>query len=171
MASDAEEADWLGYHVVTSALTAARQSIPSALAAYDDQGAIVATGTLHPREALKHALRVSEQVALVDRQERLLAPPDLLQLRRAVRSLVGDRSNGSQSALGEVLRREIEALEDLAHGHPLTLTLRRVLIGSPPPAMITVVSHWNHDVEALAVVLPRLRGLGYRIIDLCHERG
>lgn len=171
VASDAEEVDWLGYHVVTSALTAAREGIPSAIAAYDDQGEVLALGPLLPGEIVKHALRLSNQLTLSNRQERVLAPPNLLQLRRAVRSLADARSNKGHSAFAQVLRREIETLEDLASRHPLTLTLRRVLRGSPPPAMITLISRWNHDAEALAVALPRLREQGYQIIDVYLERG
>jgi hypothetical protein len=35
VAGNAEEADWLGYHLITSALTAAREGLPSALTAYN----------------------------------------------------------------------------------------------------------------------------------------
>jgi uncharacterized protein (DUF58 family) len=166
VAGDAEEADWLGYHLVTSALTAAREGIPSALAAYNQEETVLVTGPLHPRETLKHALRVSGKIALVSRQERLLVPPNLLRLRRSVRNLRGNGSNGTGSALGEMLQREIEALEELAEGHPLTSALRRGLRGSQPPVTITVISRWNHDAEALAVTLPRLQGQGYRVLDL-----
>jgi len=166
VAGDAEEVDWLGYHLVTSALTAAQEGIPSALAAYNQQETVLATGPLHPRETLKHALHVSGAIALVSREERLLVPPDLLRLRRSVRSLRGNGSDGTGRALGEMLQREIEALEDLARGHPLTSALRRGLRRSQPPATITVISRWNHDTEALAVTLPRLRDQGYRILDL-----
>jgi hypothetical protein len=165
-AGDAEEADWLGYHLVTSALTTAREGMPSALTAYNHQETVLVTGTLPPQETLKHALRISGEIALVSREERLLAPPNLLHLRRSVRNLGGNGSGGGGSALGEMLQREIEALEDLAHAHPLTSALRRGLTGSPPPVTITVISRWNHDAEALAVTLPRLQGQGYRVLEI-----
>jgi uncharacterized protein (DUF58 family) len=166
VAGNAEEADWLGYHLITSALTAAREGLPSALTAYNHREAVLVTGSLHPRETLKHALRVSGEIALVRREERLLAPPNLLRLRRSVQNLRGNGSGGPRGTLGEVLQREIEALEDLARGHPLTSTLLSGLRGSPPPATITVISRWNHDAEALAVTLPRLQGQGYRVLEI-----
>jgi uncharacterized protein (DUF58 family) len=104
IAGDAEEADWLGYHLVTSALTIAQQDMPSVLAAYDHQEAVLVTGPLHPREILKHALRVSDEIALVNREERLLAPPNLLRLRRSVRSLHENGLGGPGSVLGEMLQ-------------------------------------------------------------------
>ena len=70
-----------------------------------------------------------------------------------------------------LLKWEVDSLEGLAQRHPLTSILQGVLRENPPPAVITLVSHWNHDVEPLVVALPRLRGLGYQIIDLCHEKG
>jgi hypothetical protein len=140
--------------------------LPSALAAYNHQEAVLVTGPLHPRETLKHALRVSGEIALVRREERLLAPPNLLRLRRSAQNLRGNGSGGPRGTLGEVLQREIEALEDLARGHPLTSTLLSGLRGSPPPATITVISRWNHDAEALAVTLPRLQGQGYRVLEI-----
>lgn len=170
VAGDAEEVDWLGYHLVTSALTAAREGMPSALAAYNQQEVVLVTGPLPPRETLKHALRVSSETVLVSREERLLAPPNLSQLRRSVRNLNGNGSGGLGSALGEMLQREIDALEDLARGHPLTSALQRGLRGSLPPAAITVISRWNHDSETLAVTLPRLQSQGYRVLDLRKDR-
>jgi uncharacterized protein (DUF58 family) len=165
-AGDADEVDWLGYHLVTSALTAAREGMPSALAAYNHQETVLVTGPLPPRETLKHALRVSGEIALVRPEERVLAPPNLLHLRRSVRNLGGNGSGKAGSALGEILQREMETLEDLAHAHPLTSALRRGLKGTPPPATITVISRWNHDAEALAVTLPRLQGQGYRLLEI-----
>jgi uncharacterized protein (DUF58 family) len=166
VAGDAEEADWLGYHLVTSALTAARAGISSALAAYNQHEAVLVTGPLRPRETLKQALRVSDEITLASREERLLAPPNLSRLRRSVRSLYRNGSGGVGSNLGEILQREIEALEDLTREHPLTTALGGALTGSPSPKTITVISRWNHDTEALAVTLPRLKIQGYRVLDL-----
>jgi hypothetical protein len=139
--------------------------MPSALAADNHQETVLVTDPLPPQETLKHALRVSGDIALVRREERLLAPPNPLHLRRSVRNLGGNGSGKAGSALGEILQREMEALEDLTHAHPLT-SLRRVLKGTPPPATITVISRWNHDAEALAVTLPRLQAQGYQVLEI-----
>jgi uncharacterized protein (DUF58 family) len=166
VAGNSEEADWIGYHLITSALTAARESISSSLAAYNHRGPVLTAGPIDPRGTVKHALRVSEDIALVEGQKRLLAPPQPLHLRRAAQSLGRDRERGPETVLAQVLLLEIQALEDLAQGHPLSLALRSVLKESPPPATVTLVSQWNHDAEALAVLLPRLEQLGYRVLDM-----
>lgn len=170
VAGNPEEADWLAYQLITAALTLARQGAPIALAAYDHQEVIAATAPLHPREALKHALRLSGRLVLLDPQERLLAPPNLLRLRRALRTLrAKDRGRGSMP-LAELLQLELHAVESLAGGHVAIQALQRVMRGSPPPAAITVISLWNHDAEALAVETPRLEAQGYTVMDLRAER-
>ncbi len=166
VAGDAEEADWLGFHVVSSALTAARQGIPSALVAYDAQDAVLVAGMSDPRNTLIQAMRITEKITLISGEERLLAPPDLPRLRRAVANWGADGSNGPHAALRTLLLSEIQTLEDLAQGHPLTAALQHVLKGGALPTVITVVSRWNHDSTVLAVALPRLRNHGYRIFDL-----
>ena len=167
MAKDPEEADWVGYHLISSALTAAQEGIPAGLAAYNEHEPVLVTGLSHPRETLKNALRVSKEISLTSGQTRLLAPPDMLHLRRTAQNLGGIGTDGPQAALGQLLVQEIESLEDLAQGHPLSLALPGGLRGNPPPATLILVSRWNHDAEALAVVLPRLKQQGYRVLDLC----
>jgi hypothetical protein len=170
VAADPEEADWLAYHLVSTALTAAREGVATALAAYDQQEMALATASLHPRESLKRALKLSERVTILARHDRLLALPNLPRLRRRVRILGGDGIDGGGAGFGKMVQLELEALEQLARDHPLTVALPRVWRGSPPPATVTVISQWNHDAEALAVVLPRLRGQGYAVLDLLAER-
>jgi uncharacterized protein (DUF58 family) len=166
VAGDAEEADWVGYHLITSALTAAEEGITASLLVYNHREPLVVTGPQRPREILKQALRVSGDITLIAGQKRLLAPPKWSHLRQAAHRL-GEAAGGSpESSLAQVLVREIQALEDLSQGHPLASALRRGLSENPPPATLTLVSRWNHDAEALSVELPRLKQLGYRVLDL-----
>ncbi len=166
VAADAEEADRLAFYLVTSALTAAQEGIPLALATYDDADVILATGLVESREMLKSALRLSGEIRQSKTGEHLLAAPNLPRLRRAVRGLALNGTGDEPGRLADLLEREIESLEDLAQAHPLTIALRRALRAVPPPATVTVVSAWNHDMEALAVTVPRLERRGYRVLDL-----
>jgi len=170
VARDAEEADWLGFHVVSSALTTAWQGIPSALVAYNAQEAVLAVGLSDSRNTLMHAMRITEQITIVSGEGRLLAPPNLSRLLRAVTNLGSGEANGAHAALKTLLLSEIQTLEDLAQSHPLTAALQSVLKGGALPAVITVISRWNHDSEALAVAIPRLRKHGYRVLDLHSDQ-
>jgi hypothetical protein len=65
----------------------------------------------------------------------------------------------------------MEALKDLAQGHPLLLGLQSWLGGNSQPATVTLISQWNHDAEALAILLPHLQQRGYRVLDLRGGNG
>lgn len=174
VAGNPEEADWLAYHLVTSALTAAQEGIPSALAAYDDTRVILRTGLTESREALKRAMRLSGEIKHKRAGERLLAAPDPVKMRRAGKHLSYDGSRSA--ALAEVLSREIESLEDLTLRHPLTDALRESLTALPSSTSIITISARNHDMEALAVTVPQVRARGFQVVELLvrqahHERG
>ncbi|MFQ5873131.1 MAG: DUF58 domain-containing protein [Dehalococcoidia bacterium] len=167
VAAHPEEADWLSYHLVTSALTAARQGLPPALAAYDQKEVVSTTGPLHPREAVKAALRLSGHLRVLGQEERLLAAPNPLRLRRELQVHgVNGNDKGPGAGLAAMIRLELEALETMTRGHPLTRALQRALPQTLPPAVVTIISPWNHDTEALAMALPRLRSRGYTVVDL-----
>lgn len=172
VAGDAEEADWLGYHIVSSALTAAQAGVPAALVAYDSEGVAFTTGGLVPsgREVVKHALRVMDKIVETGHEERLLAPPDVLRLRRRIGALQGSHNEADAGAFGGVLARELSALEELAKTHPLTPALQQVMRDGARPETVTLISRWNHDSEALAVARGRLQQLGYRVIDVLSHR-
>ncbi|MDP3061644.1 MAG: DUF58 domain-containing protein [Chloroflexota bacterium] len=167
--STPEEADWLGYHLVMTAFSAARQAVPSFILGYDEHEETLSVGPLEGREALKQSLRLSTHLSRVEPWERLLAPPNVLRLRRESRagSMIEARSDGH--GFVELLRLELEALEELAQRHPAARHARKLMRLGQRGSTVTVISRWNHDAEALAVILPWLRGRGYRVVDLLAE--
>lgn len=161
--SDEDEADWLASSTVNIALTAAVQDVPSSILLYDQERLVSSSGLLHPNDALKHALTLSQQLVIGKPRTRTLAPPNFSALTRAA-----DRSN-SRGELREFMRLEKKNLNTLANQHPLRLASARLITTVPRPATLIMVSHWNHDAEALAVMLHRLMSQGYRVIDLRHR--
>jgi len=159
-----EEADWLAYHLVTSALSAAHQGVRVSILAYNEWDVVLDMEPRDGREALKEALRLSTRLAYVAPIERLLAPPDVLRLRRAVRRLEADGAT-----LAALLRIELAELEQLARYHPVAALAGSLIQRRQQGSVITVISHWNHDAEALAVALSWLRRRGYRVVDLHAE--
>jgi uncharacterized protein (DUF58 family) len=166
VAADDGEADWLAYHLIMSALTAAREGVSVVFLAYDDRAITLTTGPVSPRETVKRALQLAGQVSINEHFPRLLEPPDVPALRREARLLETSYLRPGTPATGRALLFQIElaAVEELTRKHPLSdvwATLRRHI---PPPATLTVLSQWNHDAEALAVTLADARLRRYRVI-------
>lgn len=86
-ATDVEEADKLVYNLIASALTLARRTIPTAIAAYDQEQVLAATPPLNARELVKKALQLGQKVVLTAALERYIQPPDMRQLRVSLRQL------------------------------------------------------------------------------------
>jgi uncharacterized protein (DUF58 family) len=168
--ANAEEADWLAYNLVMSSLSAARQGMPIKILAYNQREPMLATGPMSGRQGVKRALQLSTRVAHAPGLERVLAPPDASRLRKSIRQLEVADENGDAAPLRRLLSLELTALEDLASRHPLTYLVRTLLERGPHDATVTLVSHWTHDADALAIALPLLRSRGYRVIDLFSER-
>ena len=159
-AANIEEADKLVYNLITSALTLAREAIPTAVAAYSQEQVLTATPPLDPREVVKKALQLGQRVVLLAPVERYLQSPDIRQVRTSLRRL--ERTNAEPARkLRAILELERRAIEEGAKEHPATRALNRVTAHTLPPAMITVISARNHDNEALSVTLEDLRKRGY----------
>jgi hypothetical protein len=68
--------------------------------------------------------------------------------------------------LADILKVEREAVQRAVAEHPATLALHQVTSSIAPPAMILVISCYNHDAEALPVTLARLQDRGYRAMPV-----
>ena len=162
-AADAEEADKLVYNLITSALTLARDTIPTAIVAYNHEQVLTASPPLDPRDAVKKTLQLGQQVVLIAPMERYLQGPDIKQIRTSLRRL--ERANTEPARkLKDILELEKKAIEQSAKEHPATKALNLVAAHTSPPATITVLSAYNHDNEALLVTLEKLRQQGYNTI-------
>jgi hypothetical protein len=153
--TDAEEADKLAFNLITVALTLARESIPTALAAYNHQGVITNTAITDPIVVLRQALELVREITLVEFADRHLEPSDIAKIRRNIIQLKQAQSEPSQRLLG-VLNFEYRAIEEAARNHPATVTLSAAAKEAPAPAMIFLVSQLNHDAEAIVVTAEKL---------------
>ncbi len=162
-AKDPEEADMVVYNLITSALTMAREAVPAALAAYDEEKVLATTKILNPRETVKRALRLAEKVVLVKPMERFLDPPEIKRLKRAIGQLE-DVGTDPARRLADILKVECVAIGVGARHHPVTRALTEIIEHVSPPATITLVSPLNHDIDALSVILETLVGMGYNLI-------
>ncbi len=163
--TDAEEADKLAFNLITTALTLAQESIPTALAIYNHQKVILTTPVSDSRETLKHTLLVVKDITSVEFAQRFLQPPDISKLRRNITLLKRVTSKPAQRLL-TMLDFEYQAIEEAAKGHPATIALLRSTKQVSPPAMIILVSQLNHDVEALLLTSKQLFKRGFTTIPV-----
>jgi hypothetical protein len=163
--ADAEEADKLVYDLITSALTLARAIIPTSIAAYNHECVLAATPYLEPRNLVRKALELGQQVVLVTPVKRYLHPTDIRQLRTSIKQLEG-KTMEAVKKLRNILEIEMKAIEEIARVHPLREALDRVTGHNPTPATITVVSTRSQDNEALYFVLEQIERKGYGAIIL-----
>jgi len=170
-AADAEQADTLVYYLITSALTLATGTISTAVAAYDEVQVRAATAPLAPRELVQKALQLGQEVVLVMPLERYIQPPDIRQLRISLGQLK-DTNLEAGRKLREILDFERKAIEEGAKEHPMREALNRVLAHTLPPVTVTVISSWDHDSEALSVVLEELarKGCGAALININEKK-
>ncbi len=153
--TDAEEADKLAFNLITVALTLVRESIPTALAAYNHQVVITNTAITDPTAVLRQALELVREITLVKFTDRYLEPSDIAKIRRNIIQLKRAQSEPSQRLLG-VLNFEYRAIEEAARNHPATATLSAAAKDAPSPAIIFLVSQLNHDAEAILVIAEKL---------------
>jgi hypothetical protein len=158
--ADAEEADKLAFNLITAALTHARESIPAALAVYNHEKVILNTPVSDPREILKQTLLLVKNITSVELAHRFLQPPDIGRIRRNIALLKQVTSQPAQQLLN-MLRFEYEAIEEAAKNHPASLALLRASKQVQPPALIVLLSHLNHDTEALMVATEKLSKRGF----------
>ena len=164
-----DESDWVAYYMMTSALTAARQGLPVALAAYNQENVISWPKLLNGKEAIKTTLQLLQRIAIRSQEERFLDTPNPVRLRRELDAQNYKDNQTKITNIHELMRIELDALENYSRDHPVSQVLHKHLTKIPPPATITIISRWNHDAEVLSVVIPRLRYKGYTVLDLKAE--
>lgn len=153
--TDAEEADKIAFNLITTALTLAQETIPTALAVYNHQRVIVTTAVLDPREMLKQTLLLVKDITSVELTQRLLQLPELSKLKRDIIQLKRATSEPAQRLLS-LLDFEYQAIEKAAKNNPATLALSSVAEQTSSPATIVLISQLNHDAEALLVTTEKL---------------
>ncbi len=161
--ADEEEKDKLAYSFITTALTLARENVPSAMAAYNDREVVLTTRLLEPRQALLKALHLAREITVSPSPIRYLEVPDVSRLRGNIHRL-RQSSQGAATALADLLELEYNALAGSAERNPAAAALNATLSGLRARANVLVLSGRNHDAEALAFQGYALQKKDYRVI-------
>jgi hypothetical protein len=147
--SDAEEADKLAYKTVVAAISLAVENIPTALAAYDHNGVRLTTAVLQPQELVLKSLQVVREIVTVENQMKYLNPPDVARLVANISRIRSVESKAS-GVMVQLLQMEYKNLASEAAQNPATKALSRVLARVDRQANLVIISHRNHDAEAIA---------------------
>lgn len=143
------EADQLAYKIIVAAISLAQETIPAALAVYNHEGVRLVTNLLQPRELVQQSLRVVRGIVTVANPQRYLSPPDLTRLRAGIGRLRFAESQASR-VLTELLQLEYRSLNLGARENPATRALAEVFSRVDRQSSLVIISHLNHDAEAVA---------------------
>jgi len=161
-ASRAEEADGLAYDLITSALTMAKEGVPTAIATYNRKGATAPARLGNPRDALKRALQLSKGISIVPATERVLQKTELLKVKRETGRLKPSAQREA-SMLGAMLKIEYRATQNFAAESLAGQAMKHIADGVPSPAVIISVSAARDDPD-LSVGLASMVERGYKIV-------
>ncbi|MFC2035302.1 DUF58 domain-containing protein [Chloroflexota bacterium] len=146
---NAEEADKLAYKIIVTAISLAQENIPAALAAYNHEAVKVTTQTLQARQLLFQSLQVAKEIVTSIDPVKYLNPPDVARLRANINRIRFVESTASRG-LTQLLELEYKVLNDNARFNPATKALTEAFTKVDKQSNIVIISHRNHDAEALA---------------------
>ena len=169
VAENPDQADWISYQLVMSALSAAKANVPVAFALYDQTTVVFSSTYLNPLEAVQQSMQLIDQVTIQTGNKRLLSPSNPSYLHRTSQTLSTNSNLERNSNLKKLIDIELTALERNALLHPVNEALKVALALSAVKPTISVISHQNHDVNTLSFVLSKFRNYSHSIIDLQTE--
>lgn len=160
---NAEEADQLAYKILVTALSLAREGIPAALAAYDNENVKLTTATLAPRQLLLQCLQIAREMITTVSPVKYLNPPDVTRLRANIGRVESVGSKASEVLL-QLLQLEYRNLDTNARLSPATKALSSAFSRVSREATVVVISHRNHDAGALAFLAYNLARSGTAVV-------
>ncbi len=146
---NAEEADKLAYNIIVTAISLAQDNIPAALAAYNHEDVKVTTPTLQAQQLVLKSLQVAQEMVTFINPVKYLNPPDVTRLRANISRIRFAESKASK-VLAQLLQLEYKNLSITARLNPATKALMEAFVKVDKQSNIVVISHRNHDAEALA---------------------
>jgi len=160
-----EEADQLAFRIIVTAMSLARESIPAALAAYDNEGVRLTTTMLAPRQLLLQSLQVTREMVTTINPVRYLNPPDVTRLRANIGRIRHTEGKASEVLL-QLLQSEYRSLGRSARLSPAMEAMTRVLAKVGSETTVVAISHRNHDASALAFLTADLARAGTAVVSL-----
>jgi hypothetical protein len=158
-ANDADEADRQIYNIIVTALSLAKEQIPTALAVYDERNVLTVTTTLQPQMLVSRCLGLAKDLRIIGRTTRYLSPPDIMTLNANINRLESVESPPA-NVLAQLLRIESSELKKTANQHPAMKALMLAIEKNGDLVNVIVVSPLNHDYEAIMFNTIRFQNRG-----------
>jgi hypothetical protein len=147
---DEDEADELAYNAIMTALSLAREQIPTVLAAYDDNSVKLVTKTLQPHQLVVQSLGITREIKTFENPAIYLHTPDMTRLRANINRLAL-ATGESAKVLSQLMNIEYTHLMDSIATSPTTKAINKALDNANIQSTIVVVSKLNHDANAIEV--------------------
>ncbi len=145
---NADEADKQAYNIIMTALSLAREQIPTAIAAYNDKETFLVTNTLPPNQLVARALDIITNIMTIKNPLKYLGHPDIIRLRANINRLHYGH-NPASSKLAELLEIEYNNLKSISKTNPATQTINTAMNKVGKQASLVILTQSNHDTEAI----------------------
>jgi uncharacterized protein (DUF58 family) len=162
---DAEEADELAQKTIITAISLAKEQIPTVIATYDHNGIKLVTPTLQPQQMVVQSLEIIKGITMFDNPTRYLYAPDISRLRANINRLKSTESDASK-ILSQLMGIEYGNLITSVMTNPATKTINKALGNANIQSTIVIVSRLNHDANAIAVNRFLMAKRGYAIVTV-----
>ena len=161
----AEEADKLAQKTIVTALSLAREQIPTVIAAYNQSGVKLVTQTLQPHQIVVQSLEITRDITIFETPSRYLYRPDIGKMRADINRLASVAGDSSK-ALAQLLSMEYANILNNVAFSPATKAINKAMKNSNHQYTFVVVSGLNHDADAIAANRFLLTRRGYAVVGV-----
>jgi hypothetical protein len=159
----AEEADELAQKTIVTALSLAREQIPTVIAAYDQSGVKLVTQTLQPHQIVVQSLEITKKITIFETPSRYLYRPDVGKLRVDINRLASVAGDSSK-ALAQLLSVEYANILNNIAFNPATKAINQAMKNTNQHSTFVVVSRLNHDADAIEANRFLMTKRGYAVV-------
>jgi len=163
--SDAEEADKLAQKTIITALSLAKEQIPTVIAAYDRSGVKMVTPTLQPPQVVVQALEITKEITLFANPAKYLYRADIGRLRADINSLASVEGDSSKM-LAQLLNIEYTGILHNVAFNPASKAIHKAMQHTNQQFTFIVVSELNHDADAIEANRGLMTKRGYAVVTV-----
>jgi Protein of unknown function DUF58 len=161
--NDAEEADKLAQKTIITALSLAKEQIPTIIAAYDRSGVKLVTPTLRPPQIVVRTLEITKEITISPSPAKYLHRADIGRLRADINRLASVESDSSK-ALAQLLGIEYAGILRNVAFNPATKAINKAMQHTNLQFTFVVVSGLNHDADAIEANRLLMTKRGYAVV-------
>jgi len=162
---DPEEADELAQTIIITAISLARQQIPTVIAVYDQNGVRLVTQTLQPRQMVVQSLKIIDEIMIFENPAQYLYNPNITMLRSNIGRLASIEGE-SAKVLAQLMGIEYGNFVNSIKYNPATNAIKQALKIANIQSTIVIVSKSNHDANAIEINRFLISKRGYAFVTV-----